>query len=845
MLALFRLLSRGTFRRQALHMTLAVLGIGAGVATFAALRAAQTALVEGLTTTAEASAGNADLQITGVGGVPETLLDQVVPLPSVRAVAPVIEEVVALEPAAAGSVLLLGVDLVGDRHVRAYRFEGDDADVDDPLVFLAQPDSVAISRTLADRLQLDKGGVLTIRVHAVTRRLVVRAIIGQSALSRAFGGAIVITDVYAAQLLLGRGRRFDRLDVTADADARPAVAAAVGPGYQVDTPEGRLQSQRALVRHFDASFTASRVLGVVIAAFLVFNVCTVAVERRRRQIGILRTLGATSAQIRVLFLGEALVLGSAGGAVGLWIGWLLAFEATEVMRAAVGQLYGLVTVATPVVSAQLAAESIGLGAIAAIGGAWFPVRAACRVRPVETWSVSHPVWQRARIRPWSVIVVLACAVVATLSFRYPAKDETVFLFATLAPVGIGLAICSGPLAAAVLLLAARTLGRFGPASARIAIDALRSQATRTATATAAMLLALVFALGIGGHLRALEATFSGGIERMFHADLYVRASSGFAPASARLPWALADELSRMPGVRSARGLRYDLVPYRGGEVMLAAADVALLQVWSSRDRVDSRPGNADVDFARPDVCVISDNLARRLGLGAGDSLVLGTPAGPVSFAIAAVVDVLLSEYGVVAVPRSVFEGYWGDERVDQVWVTFEPSADRSALTTAIAARLADGHPALLSTRDELVGSARQAIDRFVVFTRVTALMAAGVAFVNVLASLIISVALRRREISLLKTLGGTRSQVVGAVVGEAVILAMVALCVAAPMGAALAWFFSRALVELYFGFYVRPQYAYDLLLMLVVALPVVASLAAWLPARHAVAIRPLEVLSHE
>ena len=55
-----------------------------------------------------------------------------------------------------GNLLILGIDMTGDRSLRDYDLEdGEDAIIDDPLVFLAQPDSIMVTREFADRNHLD------------------------------------------------------------------------------------------------------------------------------------------------------------------------------------------------------------------------------------------------------------------------------------------------------------------------------------------------------------------------------------------------------------------------------------------------------------------------------------------------------------------------------------------------------------------------------------------------------------------------------------------------------------------------------------------------------------------
>ena len=69
----------------------------------------------------------------------------------VRVAVPVIEAVVGTRIAGQGNLLILGVDMTGDRSLRDYDLEsGDEAVIDDPLVFLAQPDSIIVTNEFAD-----------------------------------------------------------------------------------------------------------------------------------------------------------------------------------------------------------------------------------------------------------------------------------------------------------------------------------------------------------------------------------------------------------------------------------------------------------------------------------------------------------------------------------------------------------------------------------------------------------------------------------------------------------------------------------------------------------------------
>jgi putative ABC transport system permease protein len=112
-------------------------------------------------------------------------------------------------------------------------------------------------------------------------------------------------------------------------------------------------------------------VSLAVAGLGVMNVMLVAVTERTSEIGVLKALGATRLQIQAAFLTEAAVLSSAGGALGLALGYAGA--------GALAQLYPALPAAPPawaVVSAI--ALSVGMGLIFGV----VPARRAAGLDPV-------------------------------------------------------------------------------------------------------------------------------------------------------------------------------------------------------------------------------------------------------------------------------------------------------------------------------------------------------------------------------------------------------------------------------------------------------------------------------
>jgi putative ABC transport system permease protein len=389
---LLRLITWPYLRRHVLRTALTAAGVALGVAVFVGMHAANQSVLRAFGETIDRIAGKTDLQITaGEAGFGEDVLETVQSASSVQFALPVIEAVVTTSVPGQGDLLVLATDLTNDRQLRDYAFDAaDEQIVDDPLIFLAQPNSVIVSRQIADRNGLIVGSKLPLQTADGEREFVVRGIMKPAGLATAFSGNLLLMDVYAAQKMFGRGRTLDRIDLTlrpgiALANAQRELSALLGSGFDVQTPATRSQQAATMVAGYTAMVNVSSVSALFIGLFIIYNSFATAVAQRRSEIGILRCLGATRTQIRSLFLMESLVLGFVGAAFGLGIGMLLARAVSTAISQLLGQLYGVAQQSAAIAidpATLLIAGAIGMAT--SVVGAVLPARQAATVDPIQT-----------------------------------------------------------------------------------------------------------------------------------------------------------------------------------------------------------------------------------------------------------------------------------------------------------------------------------------------------------------------------------------------------------------------------------------------------------------------------
>lgn len=192
---------------------------------------------------------------------------------------------------------------------------------------------------------------------------------------------IVFIPVRTSMRMFNRSSLFRILvGVRSDRDLEPAKKAVIellAERHRVE--DVTVITQDAVVATFNSVFNVLTLALVAIASVSltvagvgIMNVMLVAVAERRREIGLLKALGATTRQVLAVFIAEASVLSSLGGAVGLAVGWLS-------IRAFV-QVYPTFPASPPTwaVVASLAV-SLGVGVIFGV----VPARRAAKLDPVE------------------------------------------------------------------------------------------------------------------------------------------------------------------------------------------------------------------------------------------------------------------------------------------------------------------------------------------------------------------------------------------------------------------------------------------------------------------------------
>jgi putative ABC transport system permease protein len=240
-----------------------------------------------------------------------------------------------------------------------------------------------------------------------------------------------------------------------------------------------------------------------------------------------------------------------------------------------------------------------------------------------------------------------------------------------------------------------------------------------------------------------------------------------------------------------------------------------------------------------DELMLGYRAADSLDVGVGDSVTIDPDRPPFRVVGIYRTGTLYSDSGGMARIETVQEIAAKANVVTAVFVKVKPGED----ARAIADQIEDAFPNLSTISDvSEYGKVDQGVEFLDAANLAISVLAVGIGAIGVMNTMVMSVFERRREIGILRAVGWSSSRILRMIIGESIVLCVVAAGVGAVLGllaiqGVLLFETVRNLLE--------PAYTLDVFVRGVVVAVVVALLGAAYPAFHAVRQTPLEALRYE
>jgi len=667
--------------------------------------------------------------------------------------------------------------------------------------------------------------------------------------SASFGGAsIAQVTLPVAQRLTHKRGRYDQISVAAADGVSPQalkrrVERALPPSVRVETGTERADRSSEEIRD-NLGFLRTLLLvfgfvAVLVGAFLIFNTFSITVAQRVAEFGLLRTLGASRAQILASVVVEAVAIGLFGAVVGIPGGYAMAlmldalFEAIGVDLPTTGLVLETRTIVV----------SLAIGIVVTLVSALIPALRSTRVPPIAALQAyTPPAGGRRRLAYAALSVLLGLAGLAMLLIGLlgsgSADTRAGLMGAGAVAIVLGVSLFSPRLVPPLARIAGWPLERLRALAGRLARENSQRNPSRTAVTAAALMIGLALVTFVTVFAAGLKSSVAQVIDENLSGGLVIRNSDGFSP----IPAGAAAAARRVPGVELVATVRSAEARLLGGGAK-ARVSAPTPDIGEAVDLEWKRGGPATLRNLADDEAVLSESFASDHGLELGDRLRLLTQTGArPGFRVAGEFASKLKVFGSVLVTQRTMARAFGQTEDTIDFVKTEPGANADQVQAVLTAGAERAFPtAEVLNQQELRESSEAQIEQLVRLFYVLLALAIVVSLFGIANTLALSIHERTRELGMLRAIGMSRRQVRTMIRYEAVITALIGAVLGMVLGVIFAALVSQPLRDEGFTL----SYPVGSLLALLVLAGLAGVLAAIPPARRASRLDVLDSLHYE
>jgi putative ABC transport system permease protein len=567
---------------------------------------------------------------------------------------------------------------------------------------------------------------------------------------------------------------------------------------------------------------------VLVIGFIVGGALAVSIGAQRRDLALMRAVGATPRQIRRLAAGQATFIAGPALVVGAVAGYLLAEQFRQLL-VSIGLLPpGLPLTISPLPAVAATLLLVIVVQVAARCAAWRTSRLPATEAVAESRSEPRTT-SKVRTRAGLLLIVAANVVaVAPLLDRSQIAAATTAMAGILAAIGLALA---GP---AMVRRISRSLARKLPvrtsAPTWLAVANSHGYALRVAGAVTTLAMTVVFTLTYTLTQTTVMAATAGDVTASTLAQ-----SSMSAPALGGLPDDVLAAVAATPGVQAAAPVSSTTVlwphQFAGDTQVDSSSALVLTSAASAVLDLDVRAGSlaglaglavaVDAGVAKSRNALVGNEVSLVLGDGAHvNAKVVATYARGLGF-------------GPVVLSRDLAAGHTTTGLDQSILIR----TDGTDATQRKLAALAASRPALVLDNSSALGGTGTVPPELWVNIAVLAVLL-GYLLLGIANKLVASTAQRRTELATLRLIGATARQIRAMMRRESALVAGISL----TSGLVLSVI---PVVLLSLGFLHRPWPAGPFWLLPVIAVVVagIAFLATELPTRQALSTPPIDAHS--
>ena len=774
---------------------LAVLGVAVGIAVFVAVDLANDSAKQSFRNSAVSIFGDTEFQLMGsTSGISENVYSDVVKSaelqPLLNIIRPIIDKQITLTDSngVEDKYRLLGINVINENVLSGNNKYGIDFlnSSQTSFNFFAE-NQVFVSSILASKKQLSIADEFLVE-DTNNKISIVGFFQGDNSLQRELMQNVIITDISVAQNITNSNGILTRIDISSVYDQNEKIAldkwfSLLPSGVQLIPSYTYSEARKSITKSFDTNLLALSLLALLVGLYLIYNMMTFSIHRRKNLFGTLRAIGVTKNEIFFLVLVEGLLIGLIGAIFGIMLGILLAYFLLGLISSTINYQFFSSSPNSIALDITIIYQALILGISGSIVSVLIPAWSASRIQPRElidiygkysTYNNYHMVLFFLGLLLCSIGYLITLAPITNLIIGFIAM----FL------VIVGLSLTVPTTTQIVLLIISSILEKIGrPTIVTLSVETIKNSLNTIAICIAALSVSIAMTIGIGCMIQSFRATVEEWLNQSLVADIYIAPPTlSFGQDLKGIDDEFIKYVSDIPEIEYISQLgSFEIFKdgYLLNLIVVDSAEKIFDEVIQLKEGEKKDIWN---DFVQTDSILISEPLAFQKNIQINDTFDILTDTGLKSFTVRGIYYDYSSTSGIAMVSKQVYDNYWNNSKVTSLALYLNDSQNSEVVFNKLLDKFDTDWDLQIISSKKLNNASMEIFDKTFEITFVLRSISLIVAFIGILGAISAIILSRAREFSILKSIGFTNNQLRTIIGNQTFIIGVISGLISIPLG---------------------------------------------------------------
>tara|TARA_B110000263_G_scaffold249559_1_gene267527 strand:+ start:3318 stop:5918 length:2601 start_codon:yes stop_codon:yes gene_type:complete len=773
---------------------LAVLGVAVGIAVFVAVDLANDSAKQSFRNSTVRIFGDTEFQLMGsTSGISENVYADVVKSaelqPLLNIIKPIIDKQINLVNynGVAEKYRLLGINLINENVLSGNNYGIDFLNSSQPSLNIIAENQVFVSSFLASNKQLSIADELLVE-NTNKKISIVGFFQNDNSLQRELMQNVIITDISVAQNITNSKGVLSRIDIASVDEQNQKIAldkwvSLLPSGVQLIPSYTYSEARKSITKSFDTNLLALSLLALLVGLYLIYNMMTFSIHRRKNLFGTLRAIGVTKNEIFFLVLVEGFLIGLLGALLGIILGILLAYFLLGLISSTINYQFFSSSPNSIAFEITIIYQALILGILGSIVSVLIPAWSASRIQPRELIDIYG---KYSTYNNYHVVLFILGLLLCIIGYLITLAPITNLLIGFIAMflVIVGLSLTVPTITQVFLLLISFILKKIGrPTIITLSVETIKNSLNTIAICIAALSVSIAMTIGIGCMIQSFRITVEQWLDQSLVADIYIAPPTlGFGQDLKGIDNEFIKYVTDISEINYISQLgSYEIFKddYLLNLIVVDSAEKIFDEVIQLKE---GEKKDIWKDFVQTDSILLSEPLAFQKNIKINDSFEILTDQGLKSFNVRGIYYDYSSTSGIAMVSKKVYDNYWNNSKVTSLAIYLSDPQKTEIVSDKLFEKFdADWNLQIISSK-KLNDASMEIFDKTFEITFVLRSISLIVAFIGVLGAISAIILSRAREFSILKSIGFTNNQLRSIIGTQTLVIGVISGLISIPLG---------------------------------------------------------------